>query len=260
MYDVAFIKDTLLAAGNLALEYYLKVTPAWKDDRTYLTDADLAVQEYVREALDRQYPDDGIVAEENGLRKAPKSGVRYWVVDPIDGTASFAAGLPVWGIVIALIEGDEPVGGFFYQPVTRDLFYTTPDGQVFRNDRPRHLREPEAFHRETSLFIASRLHRYYTLSPDYPGKLRNLASSMAHLAYLATGSADAALVERVYIWDIAAGMAMLKLNGGVWQYVNGEAVSLSALLAGQQMPYPMLAGRPHMVAAFQGVIAYNGGE
>lgn len=257
MFDIDYIKEIITHAGKIAKDHFLNVDPRWKEDRSYVTAADLAVQEYLHKALDSAYPDDGIVGEEEGLRKPPKRGERRWVIDPIDGTASFSAGLPVWGIAIALVDGNRPVAGFFNMPLAQDLIYTTPDGKVFRNDRERSLREPGPFHRETSLFIASRLHRYYHVSPGYPGKLRNLGSSMAHLAYVATGSADCALVERVYVWDIAAGMAMLRLEGGVLHYVDGSPVQLAALIDGEAAHLPMLGGHPEVVAAFAEIIRFR---
>jgi myo-inositol-1(or 4)-monophosphatase len=257
MYNVTHIKHIITRAGKIAREHFLNVDPRWKADRSYVTAADLAVQEYLHGELDKEYPDDGIVGEEEGLQKSPRRGTRRWIIDPIDGTAAFSAGLPVWGIAIALVEDTHPLAGFFYMPLAQDLIYTTPDGQVFRNDRPQSLRDPEPFHRETSLFIASRLHRYYTVTSSYPGKLRNLGSSMAHLAYVATGSAACALVERVYIWDIAAGMAMLQAGGGVLRYIDGPPVDLGALLNGAPAQLPMLGGHPDVVSAFSKIIAFR---
>jgi myo-inositol-1(or 4)-monophosphatase len=258
--EAELIVEIIKHAGRIALDHFLEVEPSWKADRTYVTEADLAVQEYVREALARHFPEDGIIAEENDLQAMPSSGTRIWVIDPIDGTASFSAGLPVWGVAIALLEAGEPVAGYFYAPVTGDLIHTTPAGRVVRNGEVREIRPPAPFHRETSLFIASRLHRYYTISGSYPGKLRNLASSAAHLGYVATGSADAALVERVYVWDIAAGAAMLRANGGAMKYLGGPMVDLASLLSGDPAPRPMLAGRPETIAAFEEIIQFHPGE
>jgi myo-inositol-1(or 4)-monophosphatase len=258
MFDIALINEIITQAGHIALHHFLEVDPTWKDNQTYVTEADLAVQAFLRETFERHYPNDGFVAEENDVRTAPRSGSRFWVVDPIDGTASFSAGLPVWGVGIGLVEDGQPVAGFFHAPAVDDLFYTTPDGRVLRNGRPVHMRQPGPLHRESSLFIASRLHRYYRVSPDYPGKLRNLGSSIAHLCYIAGGNADAALLERVHIWDIAAGMAMLVLNGGVLHYIDGTPVRLEPLLTGEQVPLPMLGGHPETVAKFRSLIAYGG--
>jgi myo-inositol-1(or 4)-monophosphatase len=257
MYDVEFVSGIIKKAGKLARSYFLDVDPKWKADRSLVTEADLAVQTYLAESFDRRYPQDGLVGEENGLSKPPTTGDRYWVIDPIDGTASFSAGLPVWGIAIGLVVEGEPIAGFFYAPTVDDLIHTTPDGKVLRNGKTYQLQEPDPFGPETSLFIASRLHLHYKVSKRYPGKLRNLGSTLAHLGYVAVGSAAGALVERVYIWDIAAGMAMLANVGGVLRYIDGAPVSAAALLAGQRAPLPMLAGHPATVKAFGDVIEFT---
>ncbi len=256
MEDTQAVIEILKHAGQLALSYFRKVVPEWKRDLTYVTEADLAVQGYIQEALAKHFPGDGILAEENGLKAAPDAGSRIWVVDPIDGTAAFAAGLPIWGPGIALFEEGELVAGYFYAPAVGDLFYTTRSGKVLRNGHPTRLRQPVPFHRETSLLVASRLHRNYHIDPGFPGKLRNLGSSIAHLCYLATGCADAALMERVYVWDIAPGLAMLQHNGGILVYLDGTPVQISDLLQGQRAPQPMLAGHPKTIAALAPLIQY----
>ncbi len=260
MAELDFVEDLIRSAGDIAMAYYLNVDTETKEDESYVTQADLAVQQYIREVLDKHSPQDGLIAEENGLRREPRAGSRYWVIDPIDGTASFAAGLPIWGIAIGLVEEAHPLAGYFYAPVAGDFFQTTVAGEVLRNGKAVRMREPGPIHRESSLFIASRLHRYYTVDRDYPGKLRNLGSTLAHLCYVASGNADAALIERVYIWDVAAGMAMLGLNGGVLRYIDGSDVELAPLLAGERIPMPMLAGHPDTIDAFASFITYNGGE
>ena len=257
MVDVRMIREMLEAAGGLAMHHFLKVTPSRKANRSYVTEADLAVQAYLKQALEVHFPDDGIIAEEENLRQDPSSGDRYWIIDPIDGTASFVAGLPVWGIGIGLVEQHRPVAGFFWMPTSREFYYTTPDGVVYRNDQPTGVKPPEALHSESLMLAHGRLHRRYTISPHFPGKVRGMGSAIAHLCYVATGSADVALIPRVFIWDLAAGMALLLNNGGALRYLNGEAVSLTGLFSGDPAPYPMLCGHPDMIAQFEPLITYH---
>ncbi len=258
MYDVDLIKSIVTSAGKVAMRYYLHVKPLWKENLTYVTDADLAVQDYLRKALDKYFPDDGIVGEENNLRKKPTSGNRYWILDPIDGTAAFTSGFPVWGIAMGLIDDAQPVGGCFYMPATGDLFITTPDGRVLRNGEPTSIKQPESLHRESVLLVTSRFHREFTLDAQYPGKVRCLGSAIAHLCYAATGSADAALAGTAgYIWDIAAALPMLTLNGGDWCYLNGNPIDLNDLLSGKPVPHPMLGGHPETIAAYQKVLYHR---
>ncbi len=250
MSEAAEIEAIMRGAGRIALRYFRTVRPRWKASQSYVTDADLDVQAYLREQLAARFPEDGIIAEEKDLREHPRTGSRHWIVDPIDGTAAFVAGLPVWGIGLALVEEADPVAGFFLMPATGDFFHTGAGGAVYRCGEPARMKEPASLHRESVLLSISRLHRSFRLAADYPGKVRNLGSTIAHICYVATGSADAALIGRVHIWDIAPGLAMLKKRGGVLHYVGAGPVSVKELLDGSAARGFMLCGHPAMVRRF----------
>lgn len=251
MYDITLIEEIIRSAGEIAMKHFGKVTPSWKENRTYVTEADLAVQEYLKEEFERRFPDDGIIAEEKDLAKEPRSGHRRWIIDPIDGTASFVRGFPVWGIAIALLEHSNPIGGFFYMPVTKEFFATMPDGTVYKNGQLAQIKAPEPFSRETVLLADARFCGSFSLAPGYKGKVRSLGATVAHLCYVASGSADAALLGDVHIWDIAAGFAMLFRNQGVLVYFNGTPVSMEELLLNHNASDAILAGHPDTVKQFR---------
>lgn len=257
MQDDEHLKSVIRQAGRLALQSFRKVTPSLKDNQTYVTQADLAVQQYLFQALEAQYPADGIIAEEEALRKQPASGDRYWIVDPIDGTSSFVSGLPVWGISVGLLEGDDVKVGFFYMPVLDELYHSTKQGHVFRNDDPTSLRPPADLQRETILLTTTNFHKTRRLSAHYPGHVKCFGSAAAHLCYAATGTVDAVFLEGVHVWDIAAGLAMLQHNGGTLRYVGGEAVVLSTWLSGEAIRRPMLGGHPEVVARLEPLLVID---
>ncbi len=88
-----------------------------KPDLTPVTDADLAVEKAIRATLARSRPRDGVLGEEMGTTAAAAGpGNREWVIDPIDGTKNFIRGVPVWGTLIALLDGGEPVVGLVSAP------------------------------------------------------------------------------------------------------------------------------------------------
>jgi fructose-1,6-bisphosphatase/inositol monophosphatase family enzyme len=249
--DAGDIISVLRAAGQRALTHFRHVTPTIKANRTYVTQADIEVQAFLREALERRFPDDGIIGEEDDLAKTPRHGDRYWVIDPIDGTASFVRGFPEWGIAVGLLTPRRAIGGFFYLPCTNDLFYARPDGSVWRNDDRLMLPRPEPESREAVLLAGARIHQRYHIDPAYGGKIRSLGSTIAHLCYVAGGSADAAFVPRVPIWDLAAGLAVVLLNGGVAEYLDGAPVALADLLQARQSDREMLVGHPDAVAWYR---------
>ncbi|AKM08156.1 histidinol-phosphatase [Pelagerythrobacter marensis] len=89
-----------------------------KSDATFVTEADRAAEAAMRAIIENERPDDGIIGEEYGNRN-PGAG-RQWVLDPIDGTTSFIAGRPIFGTLIALMEGGWPVIGVIDQPILRE--------------------------------------------------------------------------------------------------------------------------------------------
>lgn len=88
-----------------------------KPDRTPVTDADRAVERVIRDGLAEARPDDGILGEEYGTAAGTGAGAhRQWIIDPIDGTANFLRGIPIWGTLIALAVDGEPVVGVVSSP------------------------------------------------------------------------------------------------------------------------------------------------
>ena len=258
MADQRAIKQVLEQAGALALKHFRRVTPKWKaESHSYVTVADLEVQAYLVDWLRQNFPEDGIVAEEEDCRVAPHQSKRYWSIDPIDGTASFVAGLPFWGIGLGLMDAGQPVAGYFYVPTTGDYFCSSRAGDVLRNAQPAALIPPRPLQRESVLLSVSRLHRRVMLQGSYPGKVRSLGSTIGHICYVATGSADAALLGRVWLWDLLPGYALLKAAGGVLKYLHGTAVDLQDLVDGSKAPELMICGHAGTIARYEEVLARN---
>src|SRR6266704_6020111 len=88
-----------------------------KPDLSPVSDADTAVERALRGARARARPRDGVLGEEFGVTDAPAGpGSRQWVIDPIDGTKNFIRGVPIWGTLIALMEGDQAMVGMVSAP------------------------------------------------------------------------------------------------------------------------------------------------
>jgi myo-inositol-1(or 4)-monophosphatase len=102
-----------------------------------VTAADRAAETAMRTLIRQHFPDHGIVGEEFGSERTDAEYV--WVLDPIDGTKSFIAGMPAWGTLIALTRGGEPVYGMMHQPFIRERF--TGDGAQARYRGPAGARE-----------------------------------------------------------------------------------------------------------------------
>ncbi len=249
------IREALAQAGEIAMRYFRRVKPRWKASHSYVTEADLAVQSFLICWLQRCYPGDGIIAEEECCRIAPQGTRRLWTVDPIDGTASFVAGLPMWGVGLGLTVDGVPTAGYFYVPPTGDYFARGPGGPVLRNGDPALMKAPAPLHQESLLLSVSKLHRQVTLSPDYPGKVRSLGSTIGHMCFVATGSAEAAVLGRVWLWDLLPGLVLLSAAGATLKYLHGPEVDISELLTGARACRLMICGHPDVVSRYEALLS-----
>lgn len=117
--DLALALDLADRADAVSIDRYraidLRVTT--KPDRTPVTDADQAVERAIRDRLTAERPADGILGEEYGTAAGTGAGAhRQWIIDPIDGTANFLRGVPIWGTLIALAIDGVPVVGVVSAP------------------------------------------------------------------------------------------------------------------------------------------------
>ena len=238
----ALLRSLLAEAGELALDHYLRASYTLKADHTPVTEADLLIQSFLTDALIRHFPEDGIVAEEEGMRRPAVAGKRYWTIDPIDGTFPFMVGMANWSIAVGLVDDGEPVAGFVYMPTTRDCFHTCGDG-VFRNDRLVNMKADDQLHPDSVLLTHTRPHQRYELKASFPGRVFCLGAASVHLSLVASGSADVVLIGHDKIWDLAPGLALLNANGGELRYLDGTPCAMQALLAGEPAPLPMIGGR-----------------
>ncbi|WP_127793789.1 inositol monophosphatase family protein [Agromyces sp. LHK192] len=133
--DLALALALADRADAISLERFRAVDleVSTKPDRTPVTEADLAVERAIRDGLADARPDDGVLGEEFGTEG---SGRRQWIIDPIDGTANFLRGVPVWGTLIALAIDGEPVLGVVASPAMGRRWWATRGGGAWTTDAP----------------------------------------------------------------------------------------------------------------------------
>lgn len=109
-----FAATTVTAAGRLTREHFGSAAVSFKGDGSEVTAADTAAEDMIRAAILERFPEHGIFGEE-GARVRGNGGVR-WIIDPIDGTRSFASGVPLYGILLCLEVDGQPVLGCCHIP------------------------------------------------------------------------------------------------------------------------------------------------
>jgi myo-inositol-1(or 4)-monophosphatase len=131
------------AAGDVLMTYYGRPAvgvSAKSSDTDLVSDADREAERVIRELLEAERPDDGLVGEE-GSRAQAASG-RRWVVDPLDGTINFLYGFPAWAVSVALEDEDGLAVGVVHSPITHETFHAVRGEGAFLAERSLHVRDP----------------------------------------------------------------------------------------------------------------------
>jgi myo-inositol-1(or 4)-monophosphatase len=226
-------------AGALALTHFRRVTPERKADRTLVTAADREVEAVLDAELGALLPDAGVLGEEGTAR--PGRGPYRIVLDPIDGTAAFVAGLPTWCVCVGILEGARPIAGVVHLPCLGET-YSAVGPDAWLNGTP--LAPLEGAEPVGDRFIVTHAHAHRRHRITYPGKVRSLGSTAYHIALVASGAAEAALLGRAHVWDLAGPGAILAAVGGRYEYLGGGPVDLAQLADGGRASDYVLAGTP----------------
>ena len=129
MNDVELIKQATREAGRIALSYFSRNIKIWeKSPDNPVSEADIAVDDFLRKTLTQNRPSYGWLSEETEDKSDRLRCNKLWIVDPIDGTRAYLAGRDDWGISVALVEDQKPILAAFYAPV-KDAFYYAEVGK-----------------------------------------------------------------------------------------------------------------------------------
>lgn len=208
-------------AGDLGMEYFRRLeslTVTKKGHQDLVSEADRDVETLVRAELAKAYPDDGIVGEEHG-RIEGTSGYT-WVIDPIDGTANFVAGIPQWCVILSCVHNGETIVGVIHDPNANETFRAAKGEGAFVNERPIRASDSESLS-DGSLGIGFNGRTEASDAINCIGALvskggvffRN-ASGGLMLAYAASGRLIGYCESHMNAWDCLAGMLLMKEAGG----------------------------------------------
>ena len=135
--DIQLLADAALESGRIARSFWREDPQVWdKGGDDPVSEADFAVDAYLKETLLMARPEYGWVSEETDDDPARMSKSRVFVVDPIDGTRSFVAGEKTWAHSLAIVEGGTPVAACVYLPVRDKLYLATRGGGATLNGTP----------------------------------------------------------------------------------------------------------------------------
>jgi myo-inositol-1(or 4)-monophosphatase len=247
-------------AGAVARRRFLdrSFTVGFKGRQDYLTEVDGETEAFIAERLLQIFPSDGFIGEESKARPASEGGAA-WVVDPIDGTANFARGVPHFCVSIASVAAGKVEVGVIYDPVRDELFAARRDGGARLNGAL--IRASGA-----SSLANSAVEVGWNLraGPEqYVALLRRIASTGASpsrtgsgalaIAYVAAGRLEGFVEHHIHAWDCLAGIMLVTEAGGyVSDFLSGDGLAKgNALIACA----PGVRDALIAAAAFEGVTA-----
>lgn len=216
--DLSLLLDAALRAGEIAGQFTGPEAKRWDkpDGAGPVTEADLAVNRYLEDHLRAARPDYGWLSEESENDPARLEASRVFIIDPIDGTRSFADGSKTWAHSLAIVEEGTPIAAVVYLP-QRDLMFAAARGQgATCNAAPIRVNAAQDAEGARILSAKPTLDAKHWTNGTPPAFDRSHRPSLAYrMARVADGSYDAMLTLRpTWEWDIAAGTLLLEEAGG----------------------------------------------
>lgn len=213
-------KQVIVSAGELVLRGFqanIGHKFEMKGPQDYLTETDAASEALIRQMISDHFPDDGFLGEEGGGEVTD----RQWVVDPIDGTANFARGIPHFCISIAYSENGVTEIGAIYSPVQNELYFAQRGKEATLNGKPLKVSSTQRYDAASvEMGWSGRVPNETYLQAvgnllDIGTNVRRAGSGAMALAYVADGRSDAYVELHMNSWDCLAGLLLVEEAGGV---------------------------------------------
>ena len=204
------IKASQKASKNLIRDFgeLEKLQVSVKGPSDFVSNADTKTEKIIIEELSKAKKNYSIISEEDGS-KINQDTDNVWIIDPIDGTTNFLHGVPHFAISIALKTNNEIVSGLIYDPIKDEMFYAEKNSGAFFNNR--RIRVSSKKEINSCLFA--------TGGKDDGKKIdlniRKSGSAALDMAYVASGRYDGYFQKNLNLWDIAAGIILVKEAGGI---------------------------------------------
>tara|TARA_Y100001968_G_scaffold331174_1_gene385000 strand:+ start:1091 stop:1909 length:819 start_codon:yes stop_codon:yes gene_type:complete len=217
-----------------------KITSDIKSDGTLITSCDKWSDERIVKSLEKITDKKEGVLSEEGCKTVPNSSC-FWVVDPLDGTTNFAAGIPYWGISIARFQNGQPETAFLDIPALKKRIIAIRDKGVWINNK-RIKKKGNSLINNNCISLCSRSIKILQLQPKkvFPGKIRLLGVSSLNMTSVALGQTIGAIEATPKIWDLAAAWLILK---ELDCYIKWLALDPCLINAGQDLSsvnFPLL--------------------
>lgn len=249
-----FLERELRRAGELAQSYFGKVSGTTKpgDSNQVLTEADIAVGKQLVAAVQKQYPDHNIIDEEAGV--IDKGSKYTWVIDPIEATSNFAAGLPQYGIMVGLLDDATPIAGGVIAPAYNKLYLAEKGKGTTCNGVPIHVTTEEnllnvlvSYGMDSHKDNPERTIQECRMLADIVLSVRNIRNTGCEALdpmYVAEGRYGARINQTSKIWDNVAPQVIAEEAGALWTEADGTPIDYSSPLSRTEQNFTFCVASP----------------
>ena len=184
-----------------------KLQVSKKGPRDFVTKTDKNVEKIIIDELSKTKKNYSFFSEEVGkINNKDKENI--WIIDPIDGTINFLHGIPHFAISIALKCKDELLSGLIFDPIKDEMFFAEKDKGAFLNNQRMRVSKKNSL--DVCLFSSNNEGAKFSNL-----NMRCTGSAALDLAYVAAGRFDGCFQNKINLWDVAAGLIMIKEAGGI---------------------------------------------
>jgi len=200
-----------------------KLQVSKKGPTDFVTNSDLRVEKIIIEELKKAKPNYSIISEENGIDNN-KDKDNTWIIDPIDGTVNFLHGIPHFAISIALKSNNEIISGLIFDPIKNEMFYAEKNsGAFYNNQRIKVSKKNEI---NDCLFVTEN-----KINNELDLPYRKSGCAALNMAYVASGRYDGYFQNNLSLWDIAAGIVLIKEAGGIINSIDLNTIKNIKVIA-----------------------------
>lgn len=258
-----FIKQILQETSDIAIEKFGKVASKTKkeDPSQVVTETDLFIGQTIIKKIQKVYKDYNIIDEEAGAMN--KNSAFTWVIDPIDGTSNYAAGIPLYGIFLGLLYRDTPIAGGIALPAFSEIYIAEKGKGAYCNNTKLQVAKTSdlstvliAFGIEANPGHPEETKKDCRFLADIIVQARNVRSSNSafDVAMVAKGSYGGTVNIRSKIWDNVAAHSVIEEAGGTYTDFYGKPMNYTQALLKTKENFTCCAAAPAIHTQLQKII------
>jgi len=220
--ELKIVKQAVKEAGNfleLQFKKWKRGQAKYKAADEIVTWCDKKAESIIFKHLNKHFPDYALLSEESGLKD--KQSDYFWTIDPLDGTNNFTIHHPLFTVSIGLFYKNEIVLGVTYMPLLDEMYWAIKGRGAYRNNKKLKVSKIRKLPRAYTTYCHGqglathrRAYKIYEHFHEAARNCRHFGSTTLELAMVAAGNTDALIVAKPKIWDIAAGIILVKEAGG----------------------------------------------